>query len=277
MTAEIIDLPVALPTGCFSLSDLPQRGSVAQQAFGTGWWELDQILKFYLGQFVVVTGLAGHGKSTFMLNVLLRLAKERNTRSFLYVPENEAYLYEKLKPMWPGDSESFDYFSDTQCFVQSSTPHSINEPPHTLDWVLEKAEKLVQGQKVEIVMIDPWNELERSKPKDMLLTDYIGQCLMLIKQFCRALNVIVVMVAHPTKVANERTPGLGDIEGSMNWFNKCDNGLIVCRDMAKNTSKVISAKVREIGAGKVGACHFYVDPNTGIFTPQHGASFDVQD
>jgi len=277
MSAEILDLPTQRPPGYFALSDLPQRGSIAEQAFGTGWWELDQILKFYLGQFIVVTGIAGHGKSTLMLNILLKLAKERNTRSFLYVPENECYLFEKLRPIWSGDEESFYYFAENQCFVQSAVPHTINEPPHTLEWVLERAEKAVQQDKVEIVMIDPWNELERSKPRDMLLTDYIGQCLMMIKQFCRALNAIVIMVAHPTKVANERTPGLGDIEGSMNWFNKCDNGLIVCRDMEKNTSKVISAKVREIGAGKVGACHFYVDPNTGVFTPQHGASFDVQD
>ena len=34
---------------------------------------------------------------------------------------------------------------------------------------------------------------------------------------------------------------------------------------------MISAKVREIGAGRVGACHFDVDSQTGVFTPQYGA------
>jgi hypothetical protein len=58
---------------------------------------------------------------------------------------------------------------------------------------------------------------------------------------------------------------------SMNWYNKCDNGLIVARDPEKNTSRVISAKAREIGSGKRGVCHFYVDPATGVFTPQTGA------
>jgi hypothetical protein len=41
-------------------------------------------------------------------------------------------------------------------------------------------------------------------------------------------------------------------------------------------AKVISAKVREIGAGKIGSCHFYVDPLTGQFTPQYGSDSDVQ-
>jgi hypothetical protein len=51
--------------------------------------------------------------------------------------------------------------------------------------------------------------------------------------------------------------------------------LIVVRE-AGNTAKVISAKVREIGAGKLGSCSFYVDPLTGQFTPQYGSDSDVQ-
>jgi twinkle protein len=84
--------------------------------------------------------------------------------------------------------------------------------------------------------------------------------------------VTVIMVAHPTKAVTEkggRTPSLADIEGSMNWYNKCDNGLIIERDAA--STKVISAKVREHGAGRIGFAHFHVDETTGRFTPQHGA------
>ena len=73
----------------------------------------------------------------------------------------------------------------------------------------------------------------------------------------------------PRKVAP--TKEMADIEGSMNWYNKCDNGLIVARDPSASSCRVISAKVREIGAGRRGECHFYVDEKTGVFTPQHGA------
>jgi hypothetical protein len=83
--------------------------------------------------------------------------------------------------------------------------------------------------------------------------------------------------AHRTKAIagnGGKVTSLADIEGSMNWFNKCDNGLIVVRE--NNTAKIISAKVREIGAGKLGTCHFMVDPLTGRFTPQYGGDSDVQ-
>jgi hypothetical protein len=86
------------------------------------------------------------------------------------------------------------------------------------------------------------------------------------------MNVTVFIVAHPTKAVNEnggRAVNLSDIESSMSWFNKCDNGLIVSRD--GNSAKIVSAKVRELGAGRLGVCHFSVDPKTGKFTPMKGA------
>jgi twinkle protein len=273
---EIIEFPkdAAVPAGLFALAGLPQRGSVAQQAFGVGWPELDSILKFYLGQFIVVTGIPGHGKSTFMLNVLLKLALERRVGSFLYVPENEGHLREKLRMIWPGDQASFDYFCREQCIVQSARLDQSQD----IEFVLQRAAWAVDNCKTEIVFIDPWNELDRARGRDETMTDYIGRCLIRVKDFCRTRNAIVVIVAHPTKVVTQnggRVVGLADIEGSMNWFNKCDNGLIVVRDSATNTAKVISAKVREIGAGKVGSCSFTVDPSTGKFTPQYGSDFDV--
>lgn len=272
---EVIQFPSSPAKGLHSLASLPQRGSVEQQAFGVGWWELDEIFKFYPGQFVVVTGTAGHGKSTFILNTIAKLAHDQNVSSFLYVPENEGYLRDKMQKLWPGDEESFQHFAETQCFVQSALTRDDHEDSfHTIEWVLRRACEAVDLCGVELVLIDPWNELDRARPKGDNLTDYIGACLMQVKDFCRSKNVSVVMVAHPTKAVNEnggRVAGLADIEGSMNWFNKCDNGLIVVRDPEKNAARVISAKVRELGAGRIGVCHFHVDPKTGIFTPMQGA------
>lgn len=280
MQAEILELPdISVPAGLYTLADLPQRGSVAKQAFGCGWPELDAVFKFYQGQFVVLTGIASHGKSTFMLNVLLKLALERGVGSFLYVPENESHLREKLRLIWRGNEKQFQHFCRSQCTIQSAIPHAQYEPAHTIDWVLDRAAWSVTNRGTEIVFVDPWNELDRARKRDELMTDYIGRCLMKIKDFCRSTTAIVIIAAHPTKAIGNnggRVVSLADIEGSMNWYNKCDNGLIVVRDAATNTSKVISAKVREIGAGKIGTCHFTVDPATGQFTPQYGSDSDVQ-
>ncbi len=257
--------------GYHSLAELPQRGSIADITIGTGWDEMSEIWRLYPGQFTVCTGIAGHGKSTFLLNVICNVARADNVKTFMYVPENEGHIREKLALIW-GNRPGFDKFCSEHCFVQSAMPDHYDTAAKTLQWVLDKALVAVERDNCDLILIDPWNELERAKPKDMMLTDYIGQCLMYLKQFCRAMNVAVILVAHPTKagVAEGKTPSLADVEGSMNWYNKCDNGLIVVRDPVGNTAKVISAKVREIGAGRRGECHFYVDAATGVFTPQHG-------
>lgn len=257
--------------GFFSLKDLPQRESIAKHAIGTGWVEMDELLRIYPGQFIVTTGLAGSGKSTFLLNLICNLASTHGMASFLYVPENEGHIRGKLKGIW-GDREGFDYFCEHQCFIQSAVPDHYNQEAQTLDWILDMAVAAVEKDNCDLLLIDPWNEIERAKPKEMLMTDYIGKCLMMLKQFCRMYNVTVFMVAHPTKAGVEKgkVPTLADIEGSMNWFNKCDNGLIVHREDHTNACQVISAKVREIGAGRRGICHFMVDPGTGRFTAQYG-------
>jgi twinkle protein len=257
--------------GYYALADLPQRKSLGAATLSTGWWELDQIFKLYPGQFVVVTGIAGHGKSTLLLNIVANVF-EQGIKSFLYVPENEGHIREKLSLIW-GDRPGWEQFSEIGCFIQSAEVETYDQAPKTLQWVLEQAIVAIKEDGVRLVLIDPWNELERAKPKDMLLSDYIGQCLMWLKQFCRLYGITVVLVAHPTKagVSEGKTPTLADIEGSMNWYNKCDNGLIVVREPSINVTKVISAKVREIGAGKRGSCYFDVDEDTGRFTPQYGA------
>src|SRR5213075_1944629 len=107
-----------------------------------------------------------------------------------------------------------------------------------------------------------------AKPKDQLLTDYIGECLMYAKRWARQWKVALIVVAHPTKAVTEgggRSVGLADIEGPMNWYNKADNGLILERNYETHVATVISAKVREIGAGKIGKVQFKVDPLTGIY------------
>ena len=262
--------------GQYWLADLPQRGSIAKIALGTGWPDLDQLFKFYPEQFVVLTGLAGSGKSTFMFNVLAKMAIEQDVRCFLYVPENEGSLHEKFELLWPGDAVQYQHFANNQCRVQSAIPQSWTEPYHDIGWVLEKAEYAVKYEDCGIVFLDPWNEFDRIKHKNQLMTDYIGEAIMAIKQFARCYRVSVVMAAHPTKNVLHREDGaigLGDIEGSMNWYNKCDNGLIIKRN--GNAAAVISAKVREIGAGQIGCCQFNVDPYTGKFTPMYGSTVNV--
>jgi twinkle protein len=267
---EAIKIPTHLKTlyGLFPLSVVPQAKSIADSVIESGWWELDQIFRAYPGQLVVTTGKAGHGKSTFLFNLIMNLCSRADKRAFLYVPENERHLRAKLRRIWSDNPQQFELLSQENLYIQCAGYEHYDSEPHTIDWVLEAAYGAIEYYGIDVVMIDPWNELERAKKKDQLLADYIGECLMKVKNFAHCTETTVFMVAHPTKAASERGVTLADIEGSMNWWNKCDNGLIVERD--QTSTKVVSAKVREHGAGKIGACFFTVNGNER-FIPQKGA------
>jgi twinkle protein len=250
--------------GYFSLAELPQRKPVGDSAISPGWDVLAEIWKLYPGQFTAVTGTPGHGKSTLMLNVVCNIAKTHDWHTFLYVPENEAYLQWKLRRIY--GSRGFDHFAKNQCFVQSAEVQSYNQAPKSIDWVLERAVVGIKRDGVNLLMIDPWNELEHAKPRDWTMTEYITHCLMYLKQFSRAYGVAVIVVAHPTKshATDGRQPTLYDIESSAAWFNKCDNGLIVARDSETDHMTVTSAKVRERGAGKRGKCLLLVNEHEQV-------------
>jgi twinkle protein len=269
--------PVPFPRhgipGYYALADLPQGSPLSEAVLSTGWDELDKILKIYPGQFIVTTGNAGSGKSTFLFNLIMNLCWTHGKRAWLYVPENEVNLVQKLAQIF-GDQEGgsqFGAFANTRCFVQSSNYQHYNDEPRDIEWILGNAFASYEKDGTSLFLIDPWNELERARLKDENLTDYIGRCLMRVKMFTRETSATVFMVAHPTKAANGRDVTLGDIEGSMHWFNKCDNGLIVKHEAGSPETTVISAKVREQPyAGRIGHCIFLVDGQTGMFKQQLG-------
>ena len=256
----------------YAFADLPRYESVANIARSTGWPELDFIYKLYPGQFTVVHGPTNHGKSTFLMNLICNQFCEYGTKSFVYLPENEKHLRERFSLIW-GDRPGWDAFGEVGMVVASSI-RRYDEQPHDLGWLLSHAYAAHNEGHSGLVVLDPWNEIEWMRPKDMTLTEFIGDCLKMITGFCRETNIAVILSAHPTKsgVLEGKPPGAYNIDGSAHWANKPDNILCVFRSPdKKNETRVLSQKVREIGAGKRGECFFNVDEDTGLFTPQYGA------
>ena len=117
-----------------------------------------------------------------------------------------------------------------------------DEDEVTLEWVLDRASASIVRHGADMLIIDPWNEMDHSRPRDMSLTEYTGFAIKEFKRFARRHNVHLVVAAHPAKMrpiendGGERryaVPTLYDISDSSHWANKADIGMVVWRGMEK--------------------------------------------
>lgn len=218
--------------------------------YSTGWKSLDRFYKVEKGQLNVVTGIPSHGKSEFVDALMFNMVQNEGWHVVYYSPENYP-VYEhilkltekhqkKSRFVLTNDeiSESWDYLKEFFDFID--IPYT--EDP-TLENIIDDIESGNRMDKLDAVVIDPWNEVELSRPWDVNETDYTGKCLRKLRKMAREMKVAFFVVAHPVKM--ERTkegvfkvPTPYDISGSANWYNKPDNCLCVWRDVTKEDGEV---------------------------------------
>ena len=97
---------------------------------------------------------------------------------------------------------------------------------------------------IDCAIVDPWNELDHLRERDESLTEYVGRAIKLLKRLAKTLGIMVVVVAHPTKLKSDETPGLYDISDSAHWSNKADVGIILTREQNSTELQIHVKKVR---------------------------------
>ncbi|WFU42572.1 DnaB-like helicase C-terminal domain-containing protein [Bradyrhizobium sp. CB82] len=218
---------------------------------GNGW------MKLFAGEFMVVTGIPSHGKSTWVLNMLWNTARDYGWRAAIFSPEMPTvpYLRDKLRRIIGGDDA--DRLIESNFVFIDNDPNDADEDDITLEWIIEKARDAVLRDGINVLVIDPWNEIEHARLRDETTTEYVGRAIRRLKRFGRQYEVAVIVLAHPTKDVFEhgkaRTATLYDIEGSAHWFNKCDHGVVIERAPEGDQATVHIAKVRFDETGFKGA------------------------
>lgn len=253
--------------GLYRLADYPEHRDL--QTFSTGWETLDAHLRLFAGEFMVVTGVPSHGKSTWVLNLLANMANLHGWRTALFSPEMPTVpqlrgKLRRIKSGWADCDPAIDAWIDENFVFIDADPVGQIDDNFDLDWILDRATDAVLRHDIQALVIDPWNEVEHARGPHESVTDYIGRSIRALKRFARLRNVAVIVVAHPTKdVGREgkiRTPNLYDIEGSAHWFNKCDHGVVVERNPEiPDRATIYISKSRFEEAGERGKVHMQFD------------------
>ena len=272
-------------SGVYRLSAFPPEAALSPVS--TGWERLDGNLKIYAPALLVVSGMAGAGKSTWTNQLVAQLAwRQRWTIAIAsfemrirpYVTDTLASVYLDVpRSLWTVE-ESNDvaaWIEDRFVFI---APEPDDEAVHDIEWVLQRAEVAVIRHGARVLLIDPWNEIEHVRNRDETISDYTGRALRKLKDFGRRFDVLVIVVAHPTKAATDKTPDkltAYDISDSAHFANKADQVVILGRLNGKSGSGVMVNKVRyQPDAGQIGTVQLEFDVGRRIFLDRSPGEID---
>lgn len=251
------------------------RAGGLQKGDSTGWPSLDPHYTVVPGQWTLVTGFPGSGKSEFVDALMVNLAKRSGWRFAVYSPENYpqalhvAKLMEKItgKPFYPGPTEPMTdaELAEASCWLDERFGFiESQEQANRIDNILAECFTWLmfhKGEKCGIV-VDPWNELEHQRDRHYSVTEYVSDTLSRVRRFARIHGVHIWIVAHPQKLSRDRdgkrpVPTPSDVSDSAHWWNKADNAICVHRDQVEG-GQMVQVHVQKVRFKHVG-CPGLVD------------------
>lgn len=252
---------------------LIRSGERNKKGLSTGYHEMDDNIKLAKGYLSIITGYPSSGKSEFLDAILTNMAIAHKWRVLYYSPENhpvEGHM-SKLAEKYVG--KPITEFSDKAIkssleFLDHHFTWMYPENPE-LDTLLALAEETYKKDGLDCLVIDPWNAVTHHRTG--MLHEYLSEALSKVIRFARDNDVLVCVVAHPTKPQKDKdgsipVPTLYDISDGAMWRNKADYGIIVHRpDMSKNAIDVYIQKIKFKWMGQVGSQSFDYDYRSGRF------------
>ena len=255
--------------------------------FQVGLEHFDSIFSTYTGQFITVTGIPSSGKSDFVDQMVVGYNANYGWKTAFASPENQpTYLHahKLMRKVWQGMPTKADIGGDRWNQIAdhcNSNFFHIDMERYTLDSVLRKGAELVKRKGIKCLVIDPFNKVRDVGGSDDV-NRYTMEYLAKIEIFAKKYDVLVFIVAHPTKMYKNQDgkieePTMYNIKGGGEWYDASYHGILVHRDYDKKTVKAKVLKVKFQNLGENGAeSHFKWEPQSGCFIPHQDLDISGQ-
>ena len=259
------------------LKDFVKNGF--KPGYQIGLKNFDKIFSTYTGQFITVTGIPSSGKSDFVDQMVVGYNNNYSWKTAFASPENQpTYLHahKLMRKVWqdmpmPGDIGS-NKWKQVATHINDNF-YFIDMDRYTLESVLRKGAELVKRKGIKCLVIDPFNKIRDVNASTDDVNRYTMEYLTKIETFAKKYDVLVFIVAHPTKMykgqdGKMEEPNMYNIKGGGEWYDASYHGLLVHRDYDKKNTKVKVLKVKFQNLGENGAeCFFTWERSSGTFIP----------
>jgi len=226
-----------------------------KRGFQIGLHNFDNIFSTYTKQFITVTGVPSSGKSDFVDQMCVGYNREYGWKTAFASPENApTYLHahKLMRKVWGDMPNKGDIGGDKWNQVASHVNDNfffIDMERYTLESVLRKGAELVKRKGIKCLVIDPYNKVRDTDCQTEDVNRYTMEYLTKIETFAKKYDVLVFIVAHPTKMYKGQDgkieePTMYNIKGGGEWYDASYHGLLVHRDYEAKTTKVKVLKVK---------------------------------
>lgn len=270
-----------------TMDDVPEPAPEA--TYMTGIRGLDgEGLRLIRPAFMPVIGPYGSGKSVLLRQLAVNLWRLHGWRALITSFE------EKIKPRYRRDlrrhliAKPSEYWTDEDVaradveisrgfrFLRRKRGAALDLPR-----LLNRIEYAVQVYGVDVVMIDPVNELDHEVGRFQSKTDYMGKFIMELKALADDYNLLMIVAAHPPKegvekrLAKGRLLTLNDGADTAHWGNKADIGWAVWRPSLDGPTYLHVDKVKDHETmGRPTLAELRLDPRMNKFEVQR-VGFDI--
>lgn len=239
-----------------------------------GYPEFDKLMTFKTKLLYVVTGVPSSGKSEFIDQICERMNYRHNWRFGIFSPENEPFEihFGKIASKITGRKFESGYIpaEELQELKKKIRQdwHWIVPKEYTVDNILKVGEDLVRRYGIKMLVLDPYNRIEIEGDNER---NHIKKLLIRLKKFAVSHDVLVMLMAHPTKPSKDENgyknaPSLYDISGSADFFNMADFGFVVHRNDTQGYVEVKVSKSRFKHLGAKGTAKFFYSYESGRYS-----------
>jgi twinkle protein len=259
------------------LKDFVQNGF--KPGFQIGIENFDKIFSTYTSQFITVTGIPSSGKSDFVDQMCVGYNKNYGWKTAFASPENQPtflHAHKLMRKVWQDMPSAEDIDGDKWNQVADHVNDNfffIDMDKYSLEAVLRKGAELVKRKGIKCLVIDPFNKVRDVNANSDDVNRYTLEYLQKIEVFAKKYDVLVIVVAHPTKMYKDKDgkieePTMYNIKGGGEWYDASYHGLLVHRDYEAKTVKAKVLKVKFQNLGENGAeAHFKWEYRSGSFLP----------
>ena len=247
--------------------------------YQVGLPNFDKIFSTYTSQFITVTGIPSSGKSDFVDQMCVGYNRNYGWKTAFASPEikpNYLHAHKLIRKTWEGMPTKDDVGTSKWKQVTDHVNDNyffIDMDRYTLDEVLKKGGELVKRKGIKCLVIDPYNKVRDVNCKTEDVNRYTMEYLTKIEVFAKKYDVLVFIVAHPTKMYKDKDgqieePTMYNIKGGGEWYDASYHGILVHRDYEAKTVKAKVLKVKFQNLGENGAeAHFTWEPKSGSYIP----------